>query len=157
MQLGLKGRHLKRSLPSSLAPNFIKTPFGAVYTWPPIPIDKEEAGRFIDAYACLKLEMDRLKKHEDELDFFALELQSRRVLLGIWNAVSRLRSTGFCRDCGRSYFRPLWALCTVTALGSLPLLVIRLAVTPWQSLGLSLVNTFNVFRLPQGLFRSAPY
>ncbi len=26
--------------------------------------------------------MDRLKKHEDELDFFALEMRSRQVLLG---------------------------------------------------------------------------
>ena len=50
--------------------------------WPPLPKSKGEAGAFIDAYACLKLEMDRLKKNEDELDFFALELQSRRVLLG---------------------------------------------------------------------------
>jgi hypothetical protein len=49
-------------------------------TWPPQPKDKKKAGAFIDAYACLKLEMNRLQKHEDELDFFALELQSRRVL-----------------------------------------------------------------------------
>jgi hypothetical protein len=48
-------------------------------TWPSGPKDKGEAERFMDAYACLKLEMDRLKKHEDELDFFALEMQSRRV------------------------------------------------------------------------------
>jgi hypothetical protein len=41
-------------------------------TWPPHPKDKDRAGAFIDAYACLKLEMDRLKKHEDELNFFAL-------------------------------------------------------------------------------------
>jgi hypothetical protein len=32
---------------------------------------------------CLKLEVDRLKKHEDELNFFALELQSRRVEQGL--------------------------------------------------------------------------
>ncbi len=57
-------------------------------TWPPKPKDKDEAGAFIDAYACLKLEMDRLKKHEDELDFFALELQSRRVLLGPWGGMA---------------------------------------------------------------------
>jgi hypothetical protein len=37
-----------------------------------------DAGPFVDAYERLKLEMDRLKKHEAELDFFALELQSRR-------------------------------------------------------------------------------
>lgn len=56
-------------------------------TWPPKPKDKKEAGAFIDAYACLKLELDRLKKHEDELDFFALEMQSRRVLLGPWRGL----------------------------------------------------------------------
>ena len=44
---------------------------------------QEEARAFIDAYACVKLEMDRLKKHEDELDFFALELESRRVWLDL--------------------------------------------------------------------------
>lgn len=35
--------------------------------------------------------MDRLKKHEDELDFFALELQSRRVMHRDWQHVSELR------------------------------------------------------------------
>lgn len=50
--------------------------------WPPPPKDQKEAGPFVAAYERLKLEMDRLKKHEDELDFFALELQSRRVLDG---------------------------------------------------------------------------
>jgi uncharacterized protein YjbI with pentapeptide repeats len=47
----------------------------------------DKAGAFIDAYACLKLEMDRLKKHEDELDFFAREMQSRRVWLGPWRSL----------------------------------------------------------------------
>jgi hypothetical protein len=55
--------------------------------WPPKPKDKDTVGSYLDAYACLKLEMDRLKKHEDELDFFALELQSRRVLLGPWQGL----------------------------------------------------------------------
>jgi hypothetical protein len=70
----------------------------------PVPKKADEAGT-LDAYACLKLEMDRLKKHEDELDFFALELQSRRVLLGpgrglpIW--LYRVLS-----EYGRSYARP---------------------------------------------------
>jgi hypothetical protein len=31
----------------------------------PLPKNKDDAEAFIDAYACLKLEMDRLKKHED--------------------------------------------------------------------------------------------
>ena len=50
--------------------------------------------RFVAAYERLKLEMDRLKKHEDELDFFALELQSRRVLQGDWKPVSELKVLG---------------------------------------------------------------
>jgi hypothetical protein len=78
-------------------------------TWPSKPEDKDEAGRFIDAYACLKLEMDRLKKHEDELDFFALELQSRRVMLGTWKGLP-VAIYGVLSDYGRSYLRPLVAL-----------------------------------------------
>lgn len=62
--------------------------------WPPPPKDHIDAGLFVDAYACLKLEMDRLKKHEDELDFFARELQSRRVLQGDWQPVSELNVCG---------------------------------------------------------------
>jgi uncharacterized protein YjbI with pentapeptide repeats len=57
----------------------------------PLPKDRNEARWFVDAYERLKLEMDRLKKHEDELDFFALELQSRRVMHGDWQSVSELR------------------------------------------------------------------
>src|SRR4051812_32208757 len=51
-------------------------------TWPSPPKDPPSAVRFIAAYERLKLEMDRLKKHGDELDFFARELQCRCVLLG---------------------------------------------------------------------------
>jgi len=43
--------------------------------WPRAPKEAREAGRFVDAYERLKLEMDRLKKHEDELDFFAREME----------------------------------------------------------------------------------
>ncbi len=60
--------------------------------WPLPPKDhKEGAGGFVDAYERLKLEMDRLKKHEDELHFFALELQSRRVMYRDWQPVSKLK------------------------------------------------------------------
>src|SRR5437764_12915356 len=50
---------------------------------------------FIYAYERLKLEMDRLKKHEDELDFFARELQCRRILHGDWERVSELKFFGW--------------------------------------------------------------
>ncbi|MGB6176716.1 MAG: pentapeptide repeat-containing protein [Methylocella sp.] len=114
--------------------------------WPK-PKLKDEAGRFLDAYACLKLEMDRLKKHEDELDFFALELQSRRVL-----QESELKGSGLpialyglVADYGRSYARPLYAIIAVAAFGTLVLLLSGALAAPWQSLGMSVANTLNVF------------
>ena len=60
------------------------TVWRGIKTWP-TPKETDKPG--IDACACLKLEMDRLKKHEDELDFFAVELQSRKVLLGPWRGL----------------------------------------------------------------------
>ncbi|PZR86516.1 MAG: hypothetical protein DLM68_09635 [Hyphomicrobiales bacterium] len=107
------------------------------------PNDKDEAGRFIDAYASLKLEMDRLKKHEDELDFFALEMQSRRVLKGPWHG-QRICLYGILSNYGRSYVRPLLAILAVIAVGVGAFWYFG-ALTPWQSLGLSATNTFNVF------------
>jgi hypothetical protein len=62
--------------------------------WPTPPMHPFEAGQFVDAYERLKLEMDRLKKHEDELDFFARELQCRRVLHGDWKPIWELRFFG---------------------------------------------------------------
>ncbi len=113
--------------------------------WPK-PEDAIEAGRFIDAYACLKLEMDRLKKHEDELNFFALELQSRHVLQesAIKGSGLPVALYGLVSDYGRSYARPLYALFAVAAVGTLVLLLSGV-LKPWQSLGLSLANTLNVF------------
>ncbi|HXN87891.1 MAG TPA: pentapeptide repeat-containing protein [Methylocella sp.] len=111
--------------------------------WPPKPKDNKEAGAFIDAYACLKLEMDRLKKHDDELDFFALELQSRRIEQGpVWGFPFAIY--GVLSGYGRSYLRPLGALFVVVATG---------AVAFWrfdarsfaEALGLSAANTLNVF------------
>ena len=119
-------------------------------TWPPMPKDKDNAGEFIDAYACLTLEMDRLKKHDDELDFFALELQSRRVLLGPLRGLP-IALYGLVSDYGRSYARPLYALFAVAALGMLVLLLFG-ALAPRQSLGLSIANTLNVFGFRKDFF-----
>jgi hypothetical protein len=111
--------------------------------WPPKPHNKDEAGSFIDAYACLKLEMDRLRKHEDELDFFALELQSRRVLLGPWWGLP-IAIYGVLSDYGRSYLRPLVALFCLALIGTLAFLCSD-SLSTWQALGLSAANTLNVF------------
>ena len=50
-------------------------------TWPPPPQNCKEARSHVHAYECLKLEMQRLGKHEEEQDFFAKELRARRALL----------------------------------------------------------------------------
>ncbi len=97
--------------------------------------------------------MDRLKKHEDELDFFARELQSRRVMLGPWRGLP-IALYGLVSDYGRSYSRPLYALFAVAAFGTLVLLLSG-AVAPWQSPGLSLANTFNVFGFRKDFFDPA--
>jgi uncharacterized protein YjbI with pentapeptide repeats len=116
--------------------------------WPgreawPIPKSKDEAKKFVRAYERLKLEMDQLKKHEDELDFFALEMQSRRVLLGPWHGWP-IWLYGLLSDFGRSYFRPLVALIVVAAVGAGAFWYSD-ARNIGEALGLSLANTLNVF------------
>ncbi len=49
--------------------------------WPPPPTDQTAALMQVYAYERLKAEMERLKKHEDEQKFFAMELRARRALL----------------------------------------------------------------------------
>jgi len=97
--------------------------------------------------------MDLLKKHEDELDFFALQLQSRRVLQESVLKRSGLPIAlyGLVSDYGRSYARPLYALFAVAALGMLVLLLFG-ALAPRQSLGLSIANTLNVFGFRKDFF-----
>ena len=118
--------------------------------WPlskdwPTPKKKDEGKEFVRAYERLKLEMDRLKKHEDELNFFALELQSRRVLLGRWSLGGlAIALYGVISDYGRSYLRPLVWLFGLVALGAV-LFRWPGALGFQKSIGLSAANTFNVF------------
>lgn len=51
---------------------------GATFPKPP---GKKGAQQQVYAYERLKQEMERLKKHEDELTFFRKELRARRGLL----------------------------------------------------------------------------
>jgi hypothetical protein len=123
-------------------------------TWPPPSKNTVEAGRFLDAYACLKLEMNRLQKHEDEFDFFALELQSRRVLLGRWGWGLPIAIYGAFSDFGRSYLRPLVALFYLALICTLAFLSSD-SLSPWQSLGLSFANSLNVFGFRKDFFEPA--
>jgi Pentapeptide repeats (9 copies) len=130
--------------------------------WPKPPKDIETAARFVDAYERLKLEMDRLKKHEDELDFFARELQSRRVMRGLWRGLPIALYGALC-DYGRSYVRPLAILVATVAAGAVPVwaqfggfAATTLAsagrkLSVGEAIGLSFANAFGVFGVRKDL------
>ena len=114
--------------------------------WPETPRVVEQARQFIDAYARLKLEMDKLKNHEDELNFFALELRCRRVVEGFWKGLP-IAIYGGLSDYGRSYERPLVLIAAVLLVGAF-LAALHLvgfwAPIPGRAFGLSFANTFSV-------------
>lgn len=124
--------------------------------WPETPHGVYRARQFIDAYERLKLEMDKLKKHGDELDFFALEQQCRRVadgfLIGLPIAVY-----GFVSDYGRSYMRPLLLLVQIVLVGAIPLLVAPMRIgdsdffrrsSAAEAVGISFANTLSILGKP---------
>jgi Pentapeptide repeats (9 copies) len=123
--------------------------------WPDAPRDPHAAREFVSAYERLKLEMDRLKKHGDELDFFAREQQCRRVVLGRWAGLP-IATYGFLSDYGRSYLRPLLLLVATVFLGTFSFAAHLVGYwTPAlsdmghtrQAIGLSFANTFGVLNI----------
>jgi len=98
---------------------------------------------FVRAYQSLKLVMDRLKKHEDELDFFTLEMQSRRVLLGTWRGLP-IALYGLLSGYSRSYRRPLVALLVLAVIGAGAFWYFD-ARSYREALAISAANTLNVF------------
>lgn len=147
-------------------PKFFGAKFHEGTIWPdyefwPVPKVPDTAKKFIRAYEPLKLEMDRLKKHEDELNFFALELRSRRVLLGPRKGLP-IAIYGAVADYGRSYWIPLGWLVGVVFVGAM-LLLPYFDLTPnqpllsslGQSFGLSLANTLNVFGFRKDFIETA--
>ena len=134
--------------------------------WPDPPTKADEASYFVDAYERLKLEMDRLKKHGDELDFFAREQQCRRVVLGFWKGLP-ITVYGFLSDYGRSYVRPLLLLVALVFLEAISFVLWPSGIwSPepfdllphgvWnpdlshvrEAIGISFANTFSVFGKP---------
>lgn len=110
--------------------------------WPEAKL-VENAGDFVDAYACLKLEMDRLKRHEDELDFFVLELQAKRVLNGPLRGAP-IAIYSWLADCGRSFARPL-ALLVLTWGSFIPAYFsIQDWTQLWSAISLSTASTFGI-------------
>jgi hypothetical protein len=84
-----------------------------------------------------------LKKYEDELNFFALELQSRRVMNG---PVAGFPIWLYGRLCnyGLSYVRPLYGLFVTAAVGSLAFLPYFGLRKFKKAVGLSIANTLSV-------------
>jgi uncharacterized protein YjbI with pentapeptide repeats len=100
---------------------------------------QEDAKSFLRRYECLKLEMDRLKKHEDELKFFALELRSRRVLDGRWKGLPIALYGCLCKY-GFSYGRPFLGLLFVAVLGT-PLFLLHFGISKYENaIGVSVAN-----------------
>jgi hypothetical protein len=96
-------------------------------TWPKPPSSRadkdfqryERAQRQVYAYERLKLEMERQKKHEDELKFFRKELRARRGLVRITSGEWFLNFIyQWTSDYGNSIIRPLLCLVGVFAAGT---------------------------------------
>ncbi len=88
-------------------------------TWPKPPDSRLDAQGQVYAYERLKQEMERLKKHEDEQNFFRRELRARRglvrLLSGAWLLnLAYQASSGY----GLSIGRPLLWLLGVFVLGA---------------------------------------
>jgi hypothetical protein len=114
-------------------------------TWPRSPRTVNDARLTVRAYERLKLEMDKLKKHEDEMNFFVLEMKARRALTGKWSTSHGMAIGlyGCVCDYGRSYGRPLWLLGAVAVLGAAPFLF-HFGLPGWRGcLALSATNTFG--------------
>jgi hypothetical protein len=128
-------------------------------TWPAPPRDPDQAEAFVEAYERLKLEMDRLKKHEDELDFFSREMRCRRVSQGAWRGLP-LATYGALCDYGSSYIRPLSILLVTILVGAVPfwahfggftLRPFAYAGHAREAFGLSFANTFSVLGIRKDL------
>ncbi|HEV2556477.1 MAG TPA: pentapeptide repeat-containing protein [Bosea sp. (in: a-proteobacteria)] len=88
--------------------------------WPPTPDDTEQAQQHVYSYERLKQEMERLKKHDDELQFFEREMRSRRIVEGKRSAAGLLNLAYDCLSgYGRSILRPMLGLVATFLLGIL--------------------------------------
>ncbi|MFV3074023.1 pentapeptide repeat-containing protein [Niveispirillum fermenti] len=116
----------------------------------PAPPTQGDASRFIIAYERLKLEMDRLKKHEDELKFFAMELECRRVIAPDRSKWPFLLYRVLC-NYGQSFVRPFIWLMGVIIVGALPLWWVKEPRDLFLSLGISTANTLGSLGLRKDL------
>jgi hypothetical protein len=93
-------------------------------SWPPVPVEKEACYQQVYCYERLKQEMERLKKHEEELAFFAREMRARRGVMKkgsfAW-AMNRLYE--LLSNYGQDAAGPLWGLFVTFCYGALVLMI----------------------------------
>lgn len=86
-------------------------------SWPRLKgLELQEVEDLTDDYSVLKLEMDKQKRHEDELMFFSKELECRQVELGIIKGFHILLYGWTC-NYGQSIILPLCWLINLIILG----------------------------------------
>ena len=100
--------------------------------------------------------MDKLRKHGDELEFFAREQQCRRVIEGRWKGLP-IALYGALSNYGRSYWRPLGLLVLTVIAGAIPLLPVPMRiggsdfyrqVGAAEAIGISFANTLSLLGKP---------
>jgi len=125
--------------------------------WPDAPKDRSNAADHIAAYEKLKQEMERLKRHQDELMFFSKELRARRARMPIGSAkwIANLlyeKLSGY----GQSAMRPFLVLLSVWLSGVIAFYSFNISPSGSLSLqnaaGLSLSNLFSVLPLRKDFF-----
>jgi hypothetical protein len=90
--------------------------------WPKKLPNREEAQQHVYNYERLKQEMERLKKHEDELIFFAREMRAKRIVDGEWSAAGLLNwAYDAFSAYGRSVARPALGFAVTLLLGAVPI------------------------------------
>lgn len=118
--------HFERSVPDFRGATMHEATEWHDAKWPDPPIEKEAAQAQLYRWERLKQEMERLKKHEDELTFFRKEMRARRGLYERRSAAWLLnRAYELLSNYGESIARPLLLLIASilvggAALGQLP-------------------------------------
>jgi len=117
--------------------------------WPAVSTEPEEARQQARAYERLKLEMDRLNRHGEELDFFARELEAKSRVPPLGLSLG-IRAYGFFSDYGRSIRRPALTLAALwffigaiyTGISGMVFPGPTLSITGW--FGFSLASLFGL-------------
>lgn len=126
-------------------------------SWPSVPADTKACQQQVYCYERLKLEMERLKKHEDELAFFAREMRARRGLLERWSFSWWLNTLyGGLSHYGLDASGALSGLFLLFAYGAMALMIIPLADGSLLSFGtahgLSFANMLYILSIKKEAF-----